>query len=163
LGQDNLESESPRIDTDALLEFMFRLGQALLVCGEQTANVELMLRRTASAYGVRRSRVVTFPTAIFISLHDRVEERVTLAEGPGHTLRLDQSADVYELGETAQCGAVVPGEGLARLAEILRKRCTSLCGTGARSPLRVARSSSGVLRRSTFVASRKAEAGPQRR
>jgi uncharacterized membrane protein YjjP (DUF1212 family) len=80
-----------------------------------------MLRRTASAYGVGRSRVVTFPTAIIISLHDRVEERVTLTEGSGHTLRLDQIADVYELGEAAQRGAVAPGEGLARLVEILRK------------------------------------------
>jgi uncharacterized membrane protein YjjP (DUF1212 family) len=116
-----MENESPQVDTDALLEFMFRLGQACLACGEQTAKVELLLRRTASAYGVRRSRVVTFPTAIFISLHDGVEERVTLAEGPTQTLRLDQIADVYKLGEAAQCGAVVPQEGLKQLAEVLGK------------------------------------------
>jgi uncharacterized membrane protein YjjP (DUF1212 family) len=116
-----MENESPRLDTDALLEFMFRLGQAYLACGEQTAKVELILRRAASAYGVRRSRVVTFPTAIFISLHDDVAERVTLAEGPTQTLRLDQIADVYELGEAAQRGAVVPREGLEQLTEILRK------------------------------------------
>lgn len=116
-----MEKESPQVDTGALLEFMFRLGQAFLASGEQTAKVELILRRMASAYGVRRSRVVTFPTAIFISLHDGVEERVTLAEGPTQTLRLDQIADVYELGEAAQRGEVVPGDGLARLTDILRK------------------------------------------
>jgi uncharacterized membrane protein YjjP (DUF1212 family) len=116
-----MEAESRTTDTNDLLEFMYRLGQAYLSCGEQTAKVELLLRRTASAYGVRRSRVVTFPTAIFISLYDGAEERVTLAEGPTQTLRLDQIADVYELGAAAQRGEVAPQEGLARLTAILRK------------------------------------------
>ena len=49
------------IATDVLLEFMFRLGQAYLASGEQTAQVELLLRRAASAYGMRRARVVTDP------------------------------------------------------------------------------------------------------
>jgi len=62
-----MENDSPRLDTGALLEFMLRLGQAFLACGEQTAKVELILRRMASTYGARRSRVVTFPTAIFSS------------------------------------------------------------------------------------------------
>lgn len=117
-----MENESPGLYIGALLEFMFRLGQALLAAGEQTAQVELILRRMASAYGVRRSRVVTFPTAIFISLHDRAEERVSLAEGPGQTLRLDQIADVYELGDAAQRGALAPDEGLARLTAVLQER-----------------------------------------
>ena len=85
---------------------MFRLGQAYLACGEQTAQVELMLRRIAAAYGMRRSRVVAFPTAIFITLHDGVDERVTLSEGPLEPLRLDQMADVYALGAAAQRGEV---------------------------------------------------------
>jgi len=56
---------------------MFRLGQAYLACGEQTAKVELLLRRTASAYGMRKSRVVAFPTDVFISLHDEAGNRVS--------------------------------------------------------------------------------------
>lgn len=121
MGQGDTESKSSPVDAGVLLEFMVRLGQALLACGEQTAKVELILRRMASAYGVRRSRVVAFPTAIFISLGDRAVERVTLDEGPGQTLRLDQIADVYELGEAAQRGAVAPDDGLKRLNGILRK------------------------------------------
>jgi len=113
--------ENPKPDTNERSEFMFRLGQAYLACGEQTAKVELLLRRTASAYGMRHSRVVTFPTAIFISLHDGSEERVTLAEGPTQSLRLDQIADVYTLGDAAQEGKVPPREGLKRITEILRK------------------------------------------
>lgn len=109
-------------DTDVLLEFLFRLGQAYLACGEQTAKVELTLRRISTAHGMRRSRVVTFPTAVFISLHDGQQERVTLAEGPSESMRLDQIADVYELGSAAETGAVSPAQGLERLNEIRRKQ-----------------------------------------
>ncbi len=107
-------------DTDVLLEFMFRLAQAYLACGEQTAEVELLLRRVALAYGMGRTRTVVLPTAIFITLHDGSAERVTLAEGPAQSLRLDQIAEVYRLGDAAQRAALTPREGLDRLIEILR-------------------------------------------
>ena len=107
-------------DTGVLLEFMFRLGQAYLACGEQTAEVELLLRRVALAYGMGRTRVVVLPTALFITLHDGSSERVTLAEGPAQSLRLDQIAEVYRLGDAAQRATVTPREGLDRLIEILR-------------------------------------------
>jgi uncharacterized membrane protein YjjP (DUF1212 family)/uncharacterized membrane protein YjjB (DUF3815 family) len=116
-----MEAESPTTDPGTLLEFMFRLGRAYLACGEQTALVELYLRRLATAYGMRRSRVVAFSTALFIAVHDGNEERVTLADAPTQVLRLDQIADVYTLGEAAQRGEVTPREGLARLTELLQK------------------------------------------
>jgi uncharacterized membrane protein YjjP (DUF1212 family)/uncharacterized membrane protein YjjB (DUF3815 family) len=106
-------------ETGALLEFMFRLGQAHLACGEAVAQVELLLRRMAAAYGVHRVRVIVFPTALFISLDDGVGERVTVAEGPAEPLRLDQMAAVYALGEAAERGSVAPREGLDRLTAIL--------------------------------------------
>ena len=116
-----MEAKPSTTDPGALLEFLFRLAQAYLACGEQTAKVELILRRAAAAYGMPQSRVVAFPTAVFISLHDGTEERVTLAEGPTRTLRLDQIADVYQLGEAAQRGEMTPREGLERLTEVLLK------------------------------------------
>jgi uncharacterized membrane protein YjjP (DUF1212 family) len=116
-----MEVKHPTTDTSTLLEFMYRLGQAYVASGEQTALVELFLRRIATAYGLRRSRVVAFPTALFIAVHDGNEERITLAEAPTQTLRLDQIADVYTLGEAAQRGEIVPREGLGRLTELLRK------------------------------------------
>lgn len=100
---------------------MSRLGQAYLACGEQTALVELFLRRVASSLGIRRSRIVAFPTAIFINIQSGDDEQVTLTEGPIQTLRLDQIADVYTLGDQAQRGEVPPEEGLARINEILKK------------------------------------------
>jgi uncharacterized membrane protein YjjP (DUF1212 family) len=113
-----MKKESTAPDTATLLEFMFRLGQAYIACGEQTAKVELTLRRTASAYGMRKSRVVAFPTALFISIHDEAGERVTLAQCEPQTLRLDQIDGIYALGEAAQKAEVGPGEGLQRLLAI---------------------------------------------
>jgi uncharacterized membrane protein YjjP (DUF1212 family) len=109
-------------DADILLEFMFRLGQAYLACGEQTAKVELLLRRTAAAYGMRKTRVVAFPTAVFISLHDGSSERVTLAECESQMVRLDQMADFYALGEAAQKGKLDLREGLERISAIRRQK-----------------------------------------
>ena len=115
-------TESTTPDTAVLLEFMFRLGQAYLACGEQTAKVELLLRRTATAYGMRNARVVAFPTAIFISLQDSNGERVTLAQCETNLLRLDQMADFYALGDAAQKGRLDLREGLDRLAAIRRQK-----------------------------------------
>jgi uncharacterized membrane protein YjjP (DUF1212 family) len=112
---------SPEIEPTVLLEFMRRLGQAYLACHEQTAEVERRLRDIASAYGMPGSRVVAFPTAVFIVLHDGQQERMTLAEGPAQGMRLDQMADVYTLGEAAGRAEVTPKEGLERLGQILRR------------------------------------------
>ncbi len=126
-----MNAESPRPvspdppaqhDTAVLLDFMYRLGQAYLACGEQTATVELLLRRTASAYGMRNARVVAFPTAVFISLHDNVGEKVTLAACEPQLLRLDQMADIYALGDKAQGGRLDLREGLERLSAIRRQK-----------------------------------------
>jgi uncharacterized membrane protein YjjP (DUF1212 family) len=116
-----MDTGTPNIETEALLEFLFRLGRAYLASGEQTALVELYLRRVATALGMRRTRVVAFPTALFITVHDGSSERVTLAEAPTEVLRLDQIADVYTLGEAAQRGEVAPRDGLEQLTAILRK------------------------------------------
>lgn len=118
-GQD--PQRAAPVESNDVLQFLVRLAQALLASGEQTATVELTMRRAASAYGLRRSRVVAFPTAVFISADDATGEKVTLAEGPTQTLRLDQFGDVYELRDLAQRGAVDPSEGRQRLTRILRQ------------------------------------------
>jgi uncharacterized membrane protein YjjP (DUF1212 family) len=114
------EKTTPIHTTADLLDFLYRLGQAYLACGEQTAQVELQIRRIATAYGARRARVVAFPTAIFITLQDGEGEKVTLAEGPLGKLRLDQMAEVYNLGSEAQSGRITLPEATARLTAITR-------------------------------------------
>jgi uncharacterized membrane protein YjjP (DUF1212 family) len=117
-----MTAPAPKVDAPALMDFMFRLAQAYLACGEQTALVELFLRRIAAANRMRRSRVVALPTAIFITMHDGTREHVSISEGPQRSLRLDQIAEVYTLGEAAQRGDVDPSDGLERLNEIMRMR-----------------------------------------
>lgn len=116
-----MDADTADTDTSTLLEFLFRLGQAYLASGEQTAAVKLYLTRIASANGMRRSRVVVFSTALFMAIDDGSAERVTLADALTQGLRLDQIADVYTLGEAAQRGAVKPAEGLERLNGLLSK------------------------------------------
>ena len=116
-----MTDEVVAFDAEILLEFMYRLGQAYLACGEQTAEVERLLRRTATAFGMRRARIVAFPTAVFITLHDGHAQRVTLAEGLSHGLRLDQIADIHALCNAAERAEVTPREGLDRLAAILHQ------------------------------------------
>lgn len=113
--------QAPRVDAAELMEFLLRLAQAYLACGEQTALVELFLRRSAAAARMRRTRVVALPTAIFLSVHDGVREHVSISEGPQRGLRLDQIAEVYQLGREAQSGALQPAEGLERLNAIMRQ------------------------------------------
>src|SRR5262245_32218275 len=116
-----MKAETPAPDTALVLEFMFRPGQSYLACNDRTAEVAQRLRRTWAAYGMSSVRILALPTAVFITVHDGVKEHVTLAEGPTHTLRLDQIADVYALGAAAQRAAVTPRQGLDQLAAILRK------------------------------------------
>jgi uncharacterized membrane protein YjjP (DUF1212 family) len=129
LPRHDLEAEKP--SADDILEFMSGLGQAYLGCGEQSPKVELLLQRIATAYGIWRSRVVAFPTVLFITLHDGTRERVTIADGPAQTLRLDQIADVYALGAEAQRGAVTPRDGLGRLNTILHETKRRFGSAGA--------------------------------
>jgi len=115
-----METEAATDRTAAVLDFLVRLGRAYLASGEQTAEVEKILRQTATAFGLKRPRIVAFPTALFVSVLDGGTERVSLGEGPTETLRLDQIADVYRLGEQARRGELEPLVGARDLAKILR-------------------------------------------
>jgi len=116
-----MKREATEIDVGLLLDFMSRLAQGYIACSEQTTEVELLLRRIGSAYGMVRTRVAVLPTAMFIALHDGETERVTLAEAPAQTMRLDQIAEVYALGNAAIRAELTPREGLERLEQILGK------------------------------------------
>jgi len=115
-----METEPATDRTAGVLDFLVRLGRAYLASGEQTAEVERILRQSATAFGLKRPRIVAFPTALFVSVLDGGIERVSLGEGPTETLRLDQIADVYRLGEQTRRGELEPLAGARELAKILR-------------------------------------------
>jgi uncharacterized membrane protein YjjP (DUF1212 family) len=112
----------PAHDTAEVLQFMLRLGQAYLACGEQTAEIESFLRRVARAYDMREARVIAFPTGVFITLDDGHGERTSLAEAPGRGLRLDQVGAVYALGDRAAEAAMSARAGLDELSEIWSRK-----------------------------------------
>jgi hypothetical protein len=72
-----------------ILEYLSLLAQAYIACGEQTAEVEFVPRRSAVAFGMRRPRAVVLATAVFIEFEDGQNERSYFAEGPTQALRLD--------------------------------------------------------------------------
>lgn len=115
-----MSADDKNPDTAVLLEFLLHLGKAYLNCGEQTAVVESYLRRVATARGLRRPRVVAFPTALFLAADDGTTAHATLSDVPPQRLRLDQIAAIYTLGEEAQRAEVSPQEGLQRLEDIAR-------------------------------------------
>lgn len=82
------------------------LGQAYIGRDEQTAQFELILRRVAAANGASHTRVVTFPTAVFMTLHDGERERVTLSEGPLEPLRHD-AEQPFDAGRAIALGTLV--------------------------------------------------------
>jgi uncharacterized membrane protein YjjP (DUF1212 family) len=110
----------PATDPAPVLEFMLQLGQAYLACGEQTAVVERYLRAVAAARGLKRPRVVVFPTAVYVAVSDGAAEHVTLSGGPNLRVRLDQIAAIYALGDEARRGGVSPRDGMERLEGIAR-------------------------------------------
>lgn len=114
--------EAAQFDSAEVLEFLMRLGQAYLACGEQTAEIEALLRKIARAYGMREARVIAFPTGLFITLHDGQSERTTLVETLSRPLRLDQVAGVYAIGVRAVDAAVTPRGGLDEIAEVLVRK-----------------------------------------
>ena len=85
--------------------------------------MKLLLRRTASAYGMRKSRVVTFPTAVFIARHDDEREQVTLAQSEPQTLRLDQNllCDQAVIGGTWSRSPGGPSPGKSALYSAMRR------------------------------------------
>lgn len=62
-----MDAECPRADLVALLEFLYRLGQGYLASGEQTAVVELYLRRVAAVSGMCSVRVAVFSMVTYLA------------------------------------------------------------------------------------------------
>lgn len=112
----------PAHDTAEVLQLMLRLGQAYLACGEQTAEIETLLRRVARAHGMREARVIAFPTGLFITLDDGQGERTSLTEASSRGLRLDQVGAVYALGDRVVEAAMPARAALDELSEIWSRK-----------------------------------------
>ncbi|WP_148234299.1 threonine/serine ThrE exporter family protein [Cellulomonas flavigena] len=104
---------------DVTVRFLVRLGEAMIDTGSPIVQVNSTLQRVAAVNGLPEAAVVTFPTALVVSVpqHDTVQTAVSTAGS--RVLRLDQVADVLDLAHAASRGDVRPREGLETLTAIV--------------------------------------------
>jgi len=116
-GTPEAEALSARADATVLL--LVRLGEAMIDAGSPIVQVNSTLQRVATVNGLPDAAVVTFPTALIVSVpqHDTVQTAVSTAGS--RALRLDQVSDVLDLANAASRGDVRPRAALEQLQTIV--------------------------------------------
>lgn len=113
------ESETGTADPEQTVRFLVRLGEAMVNSSSPIAQVNGTLERIAVVNGLPGTAVVTFPTALMVSVPDGRTVRTAVATAGSQTLRLDQIADVLDLAQSAVRGDTTPEDGLGRLTTVL--------------------------------------------
>ncbi|MCC2321760.1 threonine/serine exporter family protein [Cellulomonas xiejunii] len=121
-GED-VDALSARADVTVL--FLVRLGEAMIDTGSPIVQVDSTLERVATVNGLPDAAVVTFPTALMVSVPQHDTVRTAVSAAGSRTLRLDQVADVLDLADAASRGDVRPREGLEKLSTIVMSEPTS--------------------------------------
>src|SRR6478736_811345 len=98
---------------------MSKLGIAMTAAGESISAIQTSLARIANAYQVE-AQVAVLPNTLLIKLGGRGPSEVDLASEVLQSLRLDQTAEVFNLVEQAERAEISPLQGLRRLQEIER-------------------------------------------
>lgn len=106
-------------DPEQTVSFLVRLGEAMVDSSSPIAQVNGTLERIAAVNDLPGTAVVTFPTALMVSVPDGRTVRTAVATAGSQTLRLDQVADVLDLAQSAVRGDTRPDAGLRALDEIL--------------------------------------------
>ncbi len=119
-------SETPPVGpagpTDAytMLEFLSQLGIAMSAAGQPVSANTTSLRRIGTAYGAE-VQVTVVPNLIIVKVGGREASTLDMASGENLELRLDQTADIFDLARLAERAAISSPDGLQRLREILQK------------------------------------------
>jgi uncharacterized membrane protein YjjP (DUF1212 family) len=98
---------------------MSQLGVAMTAAGQPVSTSSTSLTNIARAYGVE-AQVSIVPNTIFVRLGGSESSKLDLASGVNLSLRLDQTAEVFDLARRAERAEVSPSEGLRRLEDIER-------------------------------------------
>jgi uncharacterized membrane protein YjjP (DUF1212 family) len=104
-------------DSTALLLFMSKLGIAMMAAGQSISAIQASLATIATAYQVK-AQITALPNTLLIKIGGRGQSEVDLASEVVQPLRLDQTADVFNLVEKAETAEIAPLEGVRRLKEI---------------------------------------------
>ncbi|UZN04657.1 threonine/serine ThrE exporter family protein [Cellulomonas sp. S1-8] len=105
--------------SDSTVRFLVRLGEAMIDAGSPIVQVNATLERVAAVNGLPDAAVVTFPTALIVSVPHHGTVQTAVSTAGGRALRLDQVADVLDLAHAASRGEVHPHDGLESLETIV--------------------------------------------
>ena len=105
--------------SDEAVRFLVRLGEAMVDAGAPIVQVNTTLQRVAEVNGLPEASVVTFPTALMVSVPQHGTVQTAVATAGSRVLRLDQVGDVLDLAHAAARGDVGPRAGLDALAGIV--------------------------------------------
>jgi uncharacterized membrane protein YjjP (DUF1212 family) len=98
---------------------MSEVGAAMNGAGDAVTFIRRALQRIGQAYGLRNVGVFVVPTLLLIRYGDDSSTFVDLSSRIPSGLRLDQTAELYELIRDAQAAQCSPAEGTVRLRRIL--------------------------------------------
>jgi uncharacterized membrane protein YjjP (DUF1212 family) len=105
-----------------LVEFLVRLGNALIDSGEAVDVSRRRLHAIAEQAGDPEVDVLVFPTALMVQAGEGSSTVVRLRSAAGGPrMRLDQVSAVYELSRRAEAGEVAMAEALSELDEIMAR------------------------------------------
>ncbi len=105
------------VDSYTLLEFLSQLGLAMTAAGQPVSASSASLTKIARAYGVE-AEISIVPNTLFVKLGGRASSAIDLATGVNRSLRLDQTAEVFDLARRAERAEISAAQGLRRLKEI---------------------------------------------
>ncbi|TQL01048.1 threonine/serine exporter ThrE family protein [Cellulomonas sp. SLBN-39] len=101
------------------VRFLVALGQALVDSAAPIVQVNRTLERVATVNDLPDTQVVTFPTALLVSVAGEGGVHTAVSGAGSRNLRLDQVQDVLDLADGAVRGDVRPRDGLGALATTL--------------------------------------------
>lgn len=142
--------ERPDVDAssargDETVRFLVRLGEGMVDAGAPIVQVNTTLQRVAAVNGLPEAAVVTFPTALMVSVPQHGGVQTAVSTAGSRALRLDQVGDVLDLANAAARGDVRPRDGLAALEGVLLSGPTSTAWRRAAGYVAVAAGLSLVL------------------
>jgi uncharacterized membrane protein YjjP (DUF1212 family) len=105
-----------------LLEFLLYLGSALTAAGEPVNRIEERLCRVAAAYGAPRLRVSVLPTYLVIALEAGRPATLEPTRALRGALRLDQTAALFRVVDSAERGDTDPADGIRRILALVEMR-----------------------------------------
>ena len=118
---DRDQPPSSAADDEALQQFLLQLGSALTAAGEAVNEVQQHLQAVAVAYGASEARFVVLPTFLVVALDPRRPATLEPTSQLSGLLRLDQTADLFDILKRATKAEIDPAEGSAEVVDVITR------------------------------------------